>query len=37
MPTLESPEGPIFESNAILRYFANKSPEKKLYGENIFE
>jgi elongation factor 1-gamma len=35
IPTLETPEGPIFESFAILRYIARKS--NSLYGKNTWE
>jgi len=35
VPALETPEGGIWESNAILRYVARKSP--KLYGSNAYE
>lgn len=35
VPLLETPEGPIYESNAILRYFARK--HNALYGSNAFE
>jgi elongation factor 1-gamma len=35
VPLLETPEGPIYESNAILRYLARK--QKALYGSNTFE
>lgn len=32
VPTLETPEGCIFESNSIMRYFARKAG--KMYGTN---
>jgi elongation factor 1-gamma len=35
VPLLDTPEGPIYESNAILRYLARK--QKSLYGSNVFE
>jgi elongation factor 1-gamma len=35
IPTLETPEGPIFESFAILRYIARKS--NSLYGKDAWE
>lgn len=35
VPALETPEGGIWESNAILRYVARKS--QKLYGSNAYE
>lgn len=30
VPSLQTPEGPIFESHAIMRYFARKAG--KMYG-----
>lgn len=35
VPTLETPEGCIFESNSILRYIARKAG--KMYGSNAAE
>lgn len=35
VPVLETPEGPIFETHAILRYVARSSG--KLYGSNNYE
>lgn len=35
VPTLDTPEGPIFESNSILRYLARKAG--KLYGNTLAE
>jgi elongation factor 1-gamma len=35
VPLLDTPEGPIYESNAILRYLARK--QNALYGSNSFE
>lgn len=35
LPAAQTPEGPIYESNAIARYFARKS--KSLYGSNLYE
>jgi len=35
-PVLETPEGPIFEANAIVRYVA-KLGRNNLYGSNAFE
>jgi glutathione S-transferase len=32
MPALETEEGPIFESNAILRYIARFNNAAGLYG-----
>jgi len=37
VPTLETPEGSIYESNAILRYVARYNDDSKLYGKNEFE
>ena len=35
VPVLDTPEGSIYESFAILRYIARKS--QSLYGSNLFE
>jgi elongation factor 1-gamma len=35
IPAAQTPEGPLYESNTISRYFARKS--KSLYGSNLFE
>ena len=32
IPTLVTENGPLFESNAILRYIARLKPESGLYG-----
>lgn len=37
VPTLETPDGPLYETNAILRYIAKKSTGNKLYGESAFQ
>lgn len=37
VPTLETDEGFLFESNTILRYIARLSKGHKLYGNNIYE
>lgn len=37
VPTLETPEGYIYESNAILRYIARQSKGAKLYGASKYE
>jgi len=37
IPVLETPEGSIYESNAILRYIARQSKGVKLYGASKFE
>ncbi len=36
IPVLETPEGCVFESNAIARYFA-RQPGSKIYGSSPFE
>jgi elongation factor 1-gamma len=37
VPVLETPDGPLFESGAILRYIARLSKDHKLYGSTKFE
>ena len=37
VPTLETPEGSIYESNAILRYVARINENSKLYSKDDFE
>jgi len=37
IPVLETPEGYIYESNAILRYIARVSKDTKLYGTSKFD
>lgn len=38
IPLLETPEGSIFETNAILRYFARASTKRQnLLGKNLYE
>jgi len=37
IPILETPEGAIYESNAILRYIARLSKGAKIYGANKWE
>lgn len=37
VPTLDSPDGPIFESNAIAKYVTRKGQDKGLYGANEYE
>jgi len=37
VPTLESPDGPVWESNAIAKYIARKGNDKGLYGANDYE
>ncbi|CAH1426281.1 unnamed protein product [Lactuca virosa] len=37
VPVLETPEGPIFESNAIARYVARLKPGNSLFGSSPIE
>ncbi|KAL4182329.1 hypothetical protein AMTRI_Chr12g275440 [Amborella trichopoda] len=37
VPVLETPKGPIFESNAIARYVARLKGDNILYGSSLFE
>jgi len=37
VPTLDSPDGPIYESNAIAKYVTRKGKDKGLYGANEYE
>jgi len=37
VPTLEAPEGPIYETNAIIRYLARSNEGSNIYGKNDFE
>jgi len=37
VPLLDTPEGPIYESNAMARYVARKGSDKGLYGTNDYE
>jgi len=37
VPTLDSPDGPIWESNAIAKYITRKGNDKGLYGANDYE
>ncbi|KAH6763829.1 Translation elongation factor EF1B [Perilla frutescens var. hirtella] len=37
IPVLETPEGPIFESNAIARYVARLNPDNTLFGSSSIE
>jgi len=36
-PILETKDGSIYESNAIVRFLAREKPETKLYGESHLE
>jgi len=37
VPTMMTPEGPIWESNAMARYVARKGSDKGLFGNNDYE
>ncbi|XP_058097663.1 elongation factor 1-gamma 2-like isoform X2 [Magnolia sinica] len=37
VPVLETPDGPIFESNAIARYVARLKGDNTLYGSSLIE
>ncbi|XAR56289.1 hypothetical protein NMG60_11036715 [Bertholletia excelsa] len=37
VPVLETPEGPIFESNAIARYVTRLKSDNPLYGSSLIE
>lgn len=37
VPALETPEGVLLESRAILRYIARSGKNKTLYGASLFE
>jgi len=37
VPVLSTPDGPIFESNAILRYLARSAPASNLIGNSFYE
>ncbi|CAI9786703.1 unnamed protein product [Fraxinus pennsylvanica] len=37
VPVLETPDGPIFESNAIARYVTKLQPENPLYGTSLYD
>ena len=37
VPAIETADGPLFESNAILRYIARLNRAKGLYGANAYE
>ncbi|KAL6176638.1 hypothetical protein ACLB2K_053271 [Fragaria x ananassa] len=37
VPVLETPEGPVFESNAIARYVAHLKPDTPLFGSSLIE
>ncbi|KAL8482451.1 hypothetical protein ACS0TY_028574 [Phlomoides rotata] len=37
IPVLETPDGPLFESNAIARYVARLTPDCPLYGSSLID
>uniref|UniRef100_A0A453NRU3 Elongation factor 1-gamma 2 n=1 Tax=Aegilops tauschii subsp. strangulata TaxID=200361 RepID=A0A453NRU3_AEGTS len=37
VPVLETPDGPVFESNAIARYVARMKADSPLYGSSLME
>lgn len=37
LPCLDTPDGPVWESNAIARYVARANPRSNLYGKGYFE
>lgn len=37
LPCMDTPDGPIWESNAIARYVARANPRSNLYGKGYFE
>ncbi|KAL3830339.1 hypothetical protein ACJIZ3_019141 [Penstemon smallii] len=37
VPVLETPEGPVFESNAIARYVAKSKPDSPLFGSSLID
>lgn len=37
VPTLQTPEGPIWESDAIARYVASLRPDKQLLGKTFYD
>ncbi|XP_078435114.1 elongation factor 1-gamma 1-like [Wolffia australiana] len=37
IPVLETPDGPVFESNAIARYVARSIPDNPLFGSSLIE
>ena len=37
IPVLDTPSGPLFESNAIARYVARLRPDVGLYGDNFYQ
>jgi len=37
VPAMDTPDGPIFESNSMAKYVARKGQDKGLYGANDYE
>nr|POE90892.1 isoform 2 of elongation factor 1-gamma 2 [Quercus suber] len=37
VPVLETPDGPVFESNAIARYVTRVKADNPLYGSSLIE
>jgi len=37
VPVMDTPDGPLFESNAIAKYIVRKGNDKGLYGTNDYE
>ncbi|CAN4077867.1 unnamed protein product [Withania somnifera] len=37
IPVLETPDGPVFESNAIARYVTKLKPDNPLFGSSLIE
>ncbi|OIS95818.1 PREDICTED: elongation factor 1-gamma 2-like [Nicotiana attenuata] len=37
VPVLETPDGPVFESNAIARYVTKLKPDNPLFGSSLIE
>ncbi|KAL0909400.1 hypothetical protein M5K25_020274 [Dendrobium thyrsiflorum] len=37
VPVLETPDGPVFESNAIARYVTRLKADNPLYGSSLIE
>jgi len=37
VPTMDTPDGPLYESNAIAKYIARKGSDKGLYGSSDFD
>ncbi|XP_044490570.1 elongation factor 1-gamma [Mangifera indica] len=37
VPVLETPDGPVFESNAIARYVARSKADSSLYGSSLID